>query len=126
MENGREYDGLEKFWSGMQRKLRENDHKPSWKDESLDDILTGFFTEVVELRNDYHSLLMIRQWIVKQGPTPVLMAEFGERARNFRRECYDVANFAFFAWDIMGMILQDMGDGELAKILEMQRGEDGA
>ena len=111
----RDYSTLAMFWKGQQEKLKANEHKPGWREDGMDKILTGFFREVTELRNDYHDILMLRQVILQYGPNPEVIQQFHEKLENFRDECYDVANFSYFLWDIAGFIIemQSIGEEEL-------------
>jgi len=46
---------LEAFAVAMEAKLKDNDHKPHWEDESLDYLMGGLMAEVEELYSALHS-----------------------------------------------------------------------
>ncbi len=103
----RDYSTLSEFWVEMSLKLQKNGHKPGWRDDSLDKLWYGYICEVGELEADYEDLVRLRSVIRQEGTTPELVEEFREKLEDFRGETYDVANFAFFLWDLAGLLLED-------------------
>ena len=81
------------FAEAMELKLRENDHKPGWKDDDPEILVDRLMEEVGELQYEVEGLSSNREWP-------------GEREKVLR-EAADVANFAMMVADVVGSLRTD-------------------
>ena len=96
---------LPDFVMGMIEKIDANGHKPGWRNEWLSELFWLLRKEVDdELRLDIDSYL-IAQRANEDGDCRKEMRDSLERAR---KECYDVANFAYMIEDKCRMLLAEL------------------
>jgi hypothetical protein len=79
---------VERFAMGMERKLRQNDHKGGWKQMSVDEMIERLDEEVEELKKALHPMR-------KDNPQRVF------------KEAVDIANFCMFIADNAGALKDD-------------------
>lgn len=74
------------FAEHMESKLKENDHKGGWEENTVDDLFEKMKIEIIELQEELESDSI-------PSSIPVWSA-------NIIRECADIANFAMMIADI--------------------------
>jgi hypothetical protein len=82
---------VQEFACLMEKILRKNDHKGTWKDCDLSYLLNRLLEEVKELDNEVRPVLHIDPFVF---PFP------RENHLRIAREAADVANFAMMLWDV--------------------------
>lgn len=80
----------------MEAKLSENDHKPGWKEDHPEDLLSRLYEEADEIRRSWD------HWRGTAWPREQLGPVIG-------RECADVANFAMMIADVCGALSNQQG-----------------
>jgi hypothetical protein len=91
----------------MEAKLRENDHKGGWKDESIAYLSRRCGNELKELRGRLEQ----RHREIMKGWPPVAERTLPEIVVSIGREAADVANFAMMIADVCGALHTAKGAG---------------